>query len=206
MIAVGPNKPLVLALIVLVMLNIFMLSLYLAEKSQVKGLRNEIISLREEVERKLSEQNPAIPAAPETPGKNPPLSTAAAAASPAQPPAAGKTPAGSDGAVSEKIKALAKSIKFEDKSPAAPAKTQASGKPKTKEPYFRVEGVTDYLNVRGEPGTEGLRLGRIPAGATCLKNMRESSDLDGETWIKVQSGDLNGWVHSKFLSPVSGCP
>ena len=108
----------------------------------------------------------------------------------------------------KKSGALAQSIKIKNNGNSGgdskPARVSNAALAKT--PYFRLEGVSDYLNVREEPGIGGVRVGRIPAGDACLKNMGEAQNINGDDWIKIQSGDIVGWVHSGFIAAASGCP
>lgn len=56
-----------------------------------------------------------------------------------------------------------------------------------------VANVTNYLNVRETPDTEGELLGKLPMNAGC--EILET--LDG--WYKISSGSVEGYVSSEFL-------
>ncbi|MBQ3666287.1 MAG: C40 family peptidase [Lachnospiraceae bacterium] len=56
-----------------------------------------------------------------------------------------------------------------------------------------VANVTNYLNVRETPDTDGELLGKLPMNAGC--EILET--LDG--WYKISSGNVEGYVSSEFL-------
>ncbi len=56
-----------------------------------------------------------------------------------------------------------------------------------------VANVTNYLNVRETPDTDGELLGKLPMNAGC----EIIETLDG--WYKISSGNVEGYVSSEFL-------
>lgn len=73
--------------------------------------------------------------------------------------------------------------------------TQAEPQTSVVEGYTNlgVANVTNYLNVREEPGTSSSILGKLPMNAGC--EILET--LDG--WYKVTSGSVTGYVSAEFL-------
>jgi uncharacterized protein YraI len=97
---------------------------------------------------------------------------------------------------------------------AAPVSADADGPD-----YYVVHGVAhhDVLNVRAEPDPHAAKVGEIPPGAGCVRNLgckggltfREFTELSAEQmeqrerenprWCKVEHGGVTGWVNARYL-------
>ncbi len=64
-----------------------------------------------------------------------------------------------------------------------------------------VSNTDDGLNLRSEPTTESEKLARIAAGES-LASTGHVTDVEGVRWIEVRWNNINGWVHSAYLSPL----
>ncbi|MDF2944726.1 MAG: hypothetical protein K0S01_3584 [Herbinix sp.] len=66
-----------------------------------------------------------------------------------------------------------------------------------KSPYedLGVSLAGDYVNVRSEPSTDSEVVGKLYRG--CAADILER--LDGD-WVKIQSGDVKGYIASEFLA------
>jgi hypothetical protein len=86
--------------------------------------------------------------------------------------------------------------------------------------YFRVVNVAadDVLNIRAEPSARSVRLGRIPPGADCVRNLgcrgglslaelTELSEAEraarlrqNPRWCRVEYQGITGWVAGRYLA------
>jgi uncharacterized protein YgiM (DUF1202 family) len=68
---------------------------------------------------------------------------------------------------------------------------------KKKSPYenLGVSIADDYVNIRKEPTTDSEVMGRLYRG--CATDILER--LDGD-WVKIKSGDVEGYIASNFLA------
>jgi hypothetical protein len=91
--------------------------------------------------------------------------------------------------------------------------------------FYRVRGVsaTSALNLRAEPSVDAPRIARIPADATCLRNLGCQGGLTFEEfttlseadkrrrteenprWCKVEYRGTVGWVAGRYLAEAP-CP
>ena len=83
--------------------------------------------------------------------------------------------------------------------------------------FYVVHGVAnnDVLNVRAEPDPQAHKVGEIPPGAECVRNLgcrggltfQEFTELSPEQkkerenprWCKVEYRGVTGWVNAHFL-------
>lgn len=90
--------------------------------------------------------------------------------------------------------------------------------------YYRVRGVASgsSLNLRAEPSVDAPRLLRIPAGATCVRNLgcrggltleefttlpetaKRWRERDNPRWCRVEYAGTVGWVAGRYLAE-DGC-
>jgi uncharacterized protein YraI len=90
--------------------------------------------------------------------------------------------------------------------------------------YFRVVNVAanDVLNIRAEPSARSARLGSIPPGADCVRNLgcrgglslAEFTELNeaeraarlrqNPRWCRVEYQGITGWVAGRYLAE-GGC-
>ena len=56
-----------------------------------------------------------------------------------------------------------------------------------------ISNVTDYLNVRENPGTENKVIGKMPGNCAC----EILEEVDG--WYKIKSGDVEGYVCADYI-------
>jgi len=102
---------------------------------------------------------------------------------------------------------------------ATPANATADGPD-----FYRVRGVRDghALNLRAEPSTAVSLLARVPADATCLRNLgcrggltleefttlpeaeKRKRALEHPRWCKVEYQGTTGWVAGRYLAE-DGC-
>jgi hypothetical protein len=91
--------------------------------------------------------------------------------------------------------------------------------------FYRVTGVRpgDVLNLRAAPKADAAKLGTIPPGGTCLRNLgcqgglsfQEFSTLSktaqarrlkqNPRWCRVEYQGITGWVAGRYLAEGS-CP
>jgi hypothetical protein len=91
--------------------------------------------------------------------------------------------------------------------------------------FFRVTGVRpdDVLNIRAAPKANAAKLGVIPPGGTCVRNLGCRGGLTFEEfstsskaeqarrlkqnprWCRVEYRGLTGWVAGRYLAE-GGCP
>lgn len=103
---------------------------------------------------------------------------------------------------------------------AGPAAAEADGPD-----FYRVTGVSpnDVLNIRAVPKPNGAKLGTIPPGGTCIRNLgcqgglsfQEFSTLSkaeqaarlkrNPRWCRVEYQGVTGWVAGRYLAEGS-CP
>ena len=89
--------------------------------------------------------------------------------------------------------------------------------------YFKVKGVAsnDVLNIRSKADSNANKVGEIPPGADCVKNlgckggltMSEFTDLSKKEqaailrkrprWCQVEYRGIKGWVSARFLAEGS---
>ena len=89
--------------------------------------------------------------------------------------------------------------------------------------YFKVNGVAsnDVLNMRSKANPASKKVGEIPPGANCVKNlgckggltMSEFTDLSKEEqavilrkrprWCHVEYRGIQGWVSARYLAEES---
>lgn len=97
---------------------------------------------------------------------------------------------------------------------AVPAQAEADGPD-----HFTVSGVAaaDRLNMRAEPNARAPRVGAIPPGATCVRNLgcrgglsyQEFTTLspaqqqqrlrENPRWCRVEYRSVQGWVAGRYL-------
>ena len=85
--------------------------------------------------------------------------------------------------------------------------------------YFKVNGVAsnDVLNIRNKAGSDAKKVGEIPAGVDCVKNlgckggltMSEFTDFSKDEqaailrkrprWCHVEYQGIKGWVSARYL-------
>lgn len=56
-----------------------------------------------------------------------------------------------------------------------------------------ISNVSDYLNVRENPSTEGKIIGKMPGNCACEILSEENG------WYKIKSGDVEGYVYSEYI-------
>jgi len=86
--------------------------------------------------------------------------------------------------------------------------------------YYRVTGIApdDVLNLRAAPNAHAAKVGDIPPGATCIRNLgcqgglsfREFTELspaeqkkrlkENPRWCKVEYQGMTGWVAGRYLA------
>jgi len=91
--------------------------------------------------------------------------------------------------------------------------------------HFRVRGVAadDVLNIRAEPDARSPKVGQIPPGAGCVRNLgcrggltlREFTELspvqqrqrlrESPRWCRIEYGGVQGWVAGRYLEEGE-CP
>lgn len=91
--------------------------------------------------------------------------------------------------------------------------------------HWRVVGVaaTDALFIRSQPGAHSTKLGEIPPGGRCIRNLgckggltyQEFSTLSKQEqakrkkqnprWCKIEYQGIKGWVAGRYLAE-GGCP
>jgi len=91
--------------------------------------------------------------------------------------------------------------------------------------FYRVTGIrpADVLNIRAAPKADAAKLGTIPPGGTCLRNLgcqgglsfQEFSTLSKveqakrlkqhPRWCRVEYQGVTGWVAGRYLAEGS-CP
>lgn len=59
---------------------------------------------------------------------------------------------------------------------------------------FGISNVSDYLNIRKEPGESKTVIGKLPKNASC--NIIEYTD---NGWAKIKSGKVTGYVKTEYL-------
>lgn len=89
--------------------------------------------------------------------------------------------------------------------------------------FYRVKGVAqnDVLNIRNAPNPDAIKIGEIPPGANCIKNLGCKGGLTMEEfttlskneqkeilkkrprWCQVVYGGIKGWVSSHYLEEES---
>lgn len=60
-----------------------------------------------------------------------------------------------------------------------------------------IADVSDYVNVRTEPGTEGSIVGKIYDGA--VAQILEITDGENGEWFKIISGNVEGYIKAEFF-------
>ncbi len=91
--------------------------------------------------------------------------------------------------------------------------------------FYRVTGVrpNDVLNIRAAPAANAAKLGTIPPGGRCIRNLdcqgvlsfQEFSTLSqaeqarrlkqNPRWCRVEYQGITGWVAGRYLAE-GGCP
>jgi Bacterial SH3 domain len=84
--------------------------------------------------------------------------------------------------------------------------------------HYRVAGVGKHLNIRAEPDATSKRIGKIPANASCVRNLGCQGGLSFEEftqlpevdqkrraeenprWCKVEYQGMVGWVAGRYLT------
>jgi len=86
--------------------------------------------------------------------------------------------------------------------------------------FYRVVGVAegDVLNIRAEPGAAAEKIGEIPAGASCVRNLGCQGGLSFEEftslsesekaerlkqnprWCRIEHQGVTGWVAGRYLA------
>ncbi|MEA1953324.1 MAG: SH3 domain-containing protein [Campylobacterota bacterium] len=89
--------------------------------------------------------------------------------------------------------------------------------------YFKITGVAndDVLNIRTDANARATKIGEIPAGARCVKNlgctggltMIEYTELSAEEkkailrkrprWCHIEYDGKRGWVSARYLNESS---
>jgi hypothetical protein len=89
--------------------------------------------------------------------------------------------------------------------------------------FFRVVGVSvdDVLNIRAEPSPRAPKLGEIPPGADCLRNLgcrggltyeefttlgpdeQDARLRENPRWCRIDYEGINGWVAGRYLGEGS---
>jgi uncharacterized membrane protein len=66
---------------------------------------------------------------------------------------------------------------------------------------WSVTGVApnDTLTVRKKPGASSEAVGTLPPDTRGIAEIEQ----DGEGWVKVRAGTLEGWVNGAFLTPTA---
>lgn len=85
------------------------------------------------------------------------------------------------------------------KSATVDSNTEESTVNQTAEPYFAIARVTDYVNVRSLPSTEGEIVGKLYDGSVA-----EIQAIAGEEndWFQIVSGSVTGYIKAEFF--ISG--
>jgi len=60
----------------------------------------------------------------------------------------------------------------------------------------------DTLSVRSGPGAKYPLVGSLPSGTRKIKAI-DSTTVGDAYWIKIQVGNLKGWVNGKYVGPAS---
>lgn len=60
--------------------------------------------------------------------------------------------------------------------------------------YFGISNVSDYLNIRKEPGENKTVIGKLPKDASCT-----ILEYGNDGWAKIKSGKVTGYVKTEFL-------
>ncbi len=60
--------------------------------------------------------------------------------------------------------------------------------------------TVEGLNVRSGAGTSFTRVGNISAKGTYVTYLQKSSTVGNETWYFIESGNMQGWVLSKYIN------
>lgn len=91
--------------------------------------------------------------------------------------------------------------------------------------HFRVHGVSSSsaLNLRDAPSMDARRVGRIPAGAACVRNLgcrgglsfdefttlspaeRALREAQHPRWCRVEYRGMTGWAAARYLAE-GACP
>ena len=73
-------------------------------------------------------------------------------------------------------------------------------------PSLNVTGVADNdtLSLRAAPDAKAAKVGSLPPNATGLTVT--AVDCKGADWVKVQKGNVGGWVNAKFLQYETTAP
>ncbi len=91
--------------------------------------------------------------------------------------------------------------------------------------HFVVRGVAadDVLNIRAEPDAKARKLGEIPPGGRCIRNLgcqgglsfeeftslspaqRRQRERDNPRWCRVEYRGITGWVSARYLAEGT-CP
>ena len=89
--------------------------------------------------------------------------------------------------------------------------------------HFAVRGVAaaDVLNIRAGPDAGARKLGRIPSGASCIRNLgcqgglsyqefstlspeqRQQRERESPRWCRVEYRGVTGWVAGRYLAEGS---
>lgn len=66
---------------------------------------------------------------------------------------------------------------------------------------YRVVNVQndDVLNVRSEPSGDASLVGRIPPNGAGVQITGANVQVDGAVWVRIQYGEMKGWVNRQFL-------
>ena len=63
---------------------------------------------------------------------------------------------------------------------------------------FRVY-ENDPLNIRNAPGLTTKIVGKIPFDGKGTQGLGQSKQVGKEVWVKIQFGDIIGWVNQSYL-------
>jgi hypothetical protein len=63
--------------------------------------------------------------------------------------------------------------------------------------------LDDSLNVREVPSLKATAIGKLPYNAKDVRFTGERQKIGKETWVKIESGNISGWVNQNFLYEMS---
>lgn len=62
-----------------------------------------------------------------------------------------------------------------------------------------IANVNNYVNIRSEANTNSKVLGKLYNNAVATIVSEEDEDIQDEEWVKINSGDVTGYINSEYL-------